>query len=95
MGAGPVVPPLFKKRSIKGENEYDKPIEQYQQCFRKDLCRPCGLWENLYLRRRPNRRSVGAEAFVEEGRTEVLDYSGKGLVMPSCGNGHAHYEIIF
>ncbi len=37
----------------------------------------------------------GAEAFVEEGRTEVLDYSGKGLVMPSCGNGHAHYSMGF
>ena len=37
----------------------------------------------------------GAEAFVEEGRTEVLDYTGKGLVMPSCGNGHAHYSMGF
>ena len=35
----------------------------------------------------------GAEAFVEEGRTEVVDYTGKGLVMPSCGNGHAHYSM--
>ncbi len=35
---------------------------------------------------------AGAEAFVEEGRTEVVDYTGKGLVMPSCGNGHAHYS---
>ena len=35
----------------------------------------------------------GAEAFVEEGRTEVLDHTGKGLVMPSCGNGHAHYSM--
>ena len=35
----------------------------------------------------------GAEAFVEAGKTEVLDYTGKGLVMPSCGNGHAHYSI--
>ena len=35
----------------------------------------------------------GAEAFVEAGKTEILDYSGKGLVMPSCGNGHAHYSI--
>ncbi len=34
---------------------------------------------------------AGAEAFVEEGRTEVIDYTGKGLVMPSCGNAHAHY----
>lgn len=33
----------------------------------------------------------GAEAFIEDGRTELLDYTGKGLVMPSCGNGHAHY----
>lgn len=35
----------------------------------------------------------GAAAFVEEGRTEVLDYTGKGLVMPSCGNAHAHYSM--
>ena len=34
----------------------------------------------------------GAEAYVESGKTEVVDYSGKGLVMPSCGNGHAHYS---
>ncbi len=33
----------------------------------------------------------GAAAFVEEGKTHVLDYSDKGLVMPSCGDGHAHY----
>ena len=36
---------------------------------------------------------TGAEAFVEEGKTEVVDYTGKGLVMPSCGNGHAHYSM--
>ena len=36
---------------------------------------------------------AGAEAFVEEGKTEVIDYSGKGLVMPGCGNGHAHYTL--
>ena len=35
----------------------------------------------------------GAEAFVEAGKTEVVDYTGNGLVMPSCGNGHAHYSI--
>ncbi|MBO6188114.1 MAG: amidohydrolase family protein [Prevotella sp.] len=34
----------------------------------------------------------GAEAFIEAGKTEVVDYRGKGLVMPSCGNGHAHYS---
>ena len=33
----------------------------------------------------------GARAFIEEGKTEVIDHTGKGLVMPSCGNGHAHY----
>ncbi|MBP3843145.1 MAG: amidohydrolase family protein [Prevotella sp.] len=36
---------------------------------------------------------AGAEAFVEEGKTEVVDYSDKGLVMPGCGNGHAHYSL--
>ena len=36
---------------------------------------------------------AGAEAFVEEGKTEVVNYTGKGLVMPSCGNGHAHYSM--
>ena len=35
----------------------------------------------------------GAEEFIEQGKTEVIDYIGKGLVMPSCGNGHAHYSI--
>ena len=30
---------------------------------------------------------------MEEGKTEVVDYSGKGLVMPGCGNGHAHYAL--
>jgi len=35
----------------------------------------------------------GAESFIEAGKTEVVDYTGKGLVMPSCGNGHAHYSI--
>ena len=36
---------------------------------------------------------AGAQAFIERGKTEVIDYTGKGLVMPSCGNGHAHYSI--
>ena len=35
---------------------------------------------------------AGAEAFVEKGKTEVIDYTDKGLVMPSCGNAHAHYS---
>ena len=33
----------------------------------------------------------GVQAFIKKGTTEVIDYTGKGLVMPSCGNGHAHY----
>ncbi|MBQ6296996.1 MAG: amidohydrolase family protein [Selenomonadaceae bacterium] len=36
---------------------------------------------------------IGASAFIKRGKTEVIDYTGKGLVMPSCGNGHAHYSI--
>ena len=35
----------------------------------------------------------GAEAFVKAGKTEVVDYTGKGLIMPGCGNGHAHYML--
>lgn len=35
---------------------------------------------------------AGVEAFIENGKTEVVDYTGKGLVMPGCGNGHAHYS---
>lgn len=35
----------------------------------------------------------GAKSFIERGKTEVIDYNGKGLVMPSCGNGHAHYSM--
>ena len=34
----------------------------------------------------------GAENFIDKN-TEVIDYTGKGLVMPTCGNGHAHYSI--
>ena len=36
---------------------------------------------------------AGAEAFVEKGKTEVVDYTGKGLVMSGCGNGHSHYML--
>ena len=37
----------------------------------------------------------GAEKFIEKGKTEIIDYTGKGLVMPGCGNGHAHYLSAF
>ena len=33
----------------------------------------------------------GATAFVKEGVTQVIDHSGKGMVMPGCTDGHAHY----
>lgn len=33
----------------------------------------------------------GAKAFIKRDKTEVVDYTDKGLVMPGCGNGHAHY----
>ena len=36
---------------------------------------------------------LGAQAFIKRGKTEIIDYTGKGLVMPSCGNGHAHYSM--
>ena len=36
---------------------------------------------------------TGAQAFIENGKTEVVDYTDKGLVMPGCGNGHAHYAL--
>lgn len=35
----------------------------------------------------------GAESFIDNGKTEIVDYTGKGLVMPGCGNGHAHYML--
>lgn len=35
----------------------------------------------------------GAKAFIAKGKTEVIDYTDKGLVMPSCGDGHAHYMM--
>ena len=36
---------------------------------------------------------AGAESFIDKDKTEVIDYTGKGLVMPGCGNGHAHYML--
>ena len=36
---------------------------------------------------------AGVEAFIDKNKTEIIDYTGKGLVMPSCGNGHAHYSL--
>lgn len=36
---------------------------------------------------------IGAATFIKPGKTEIIDYTGKGLVMPGCGNGHAHYML--
>ena len=36
---------------------------------------------------------AGAEPFIDKGKTEIIDYTDKGLVMPGFGNGHAHYSI--
>lgn len=34
---------------------------------------------------------AGAAAFVKDGATAVIDHTGKGMVMPGCFEGHAHY----
>lgn len=33
----------------------------------------------------------GAKAYIQEGRTEVIDRTDNGLVIPGCTEGHAHY----
>lgn len=33
----------------------------------------------------------GAAAFIKEGVTQIIDHTGKGMVMPGCTEGHAHY----
>lgn len=37
----------------------------------------------------------GASAYINKNKTKIVDYTDKGLVMPSCGNGHAHYLMGF
>ena len=34
---------------------------------------------------------AGAEPYIRDGITEVVDHTGKGMVMPGCFEGHAHY----
>ena len=36
---------------------------------------------------------TGAEAYIKEGVTQVIDHTGKGMVMPGCYDGHAHYMM--
>ncbi len=35
----------------------------------------------------------GAADFIKEGVTQVIDHTGKGMVMPGCFEGHAHYLL--
>lgn len=34
---------------------------------------------------------AGAGAYVKKGVTEIIDHTGKGMIMPGCFEGHAHY----
>ena len=36
---------------------------------------------------------AGAETYIKDGVTEVIDHTGKGMVMPGCFDGHAHYMM--
>ena len=33
----------------------------------------------------------GAERYIQEGKTEVLDRTGEGLIFPGYTEGHSHY----
>ena len=33
----------------------------------------------------------GAKRFIQEGKTEVIDRTGSGLIIPGCTEGHSHY----
>ena len=34
---------------------------------------------------------AGVKGYIKAGVTEVIDHTGKGMVMPGCFEGHAHY----
>ena len=36
---------------------------------------------------------AGAESLIKKGVTEVIDHNGKGMVIPGCFDGHAHYMM--
>ena len=36
---------------------------------------------------------AGVEAYIKEGVTQVIDHTDKGMVMPGCFDGHAHYMM--
>ncbi|MCQ2800611.1 MAG: amidohydrolase family protein [Bacilli bacterium] len=33
----------------------------------------------------------GAQRYIEEGKTEIIDKNNEGLIIPGCTEGHAHY----
>lgn len=33
----------------------------------------------------------GAAEYIDEGRTKIIDMSGKGLIIPGCTEGHGHF----
>ena len=33
----------------------------------------------------------GAQKYIKEGKTEVIDKTGEGLIIPGCTEGHSHY----
>ena len=33
----------------------------------------------------------GADAYIDASKTQVIDHNGKGMVIPGCYEGHAHY----
>lgn len=35
----------------------------------------------------------GVKDFIDKKTTEIIDYTGKGIITPSFGNGHAHYQM--
>lgn len=34
---------------------------------------------------------AGAELYIKEGTTQIIDHTGKGIIIPGCYEGHAHY----
>lgn len=38
---------------------------------------------------------AGAAAFIKDGDTRIIDHRGKGMVMPGCTDGHAHYIMTY
>ena len=37
----------------------------------------------------------GVEKFIQKGKTEVVDRTGEGLIIPGCTEGHSHYFGVY